>query len=97
MAERRVALVTGCGKRDGMGRAIANRLASGGLAVVATDLEPTGVRNLRQEKLGDGGDGRWRGLDSGVEEICAAGGTASSVPGGVGVEADARRRVEGTV
>ncbi|HXM55888.1 MAG TPA: SDR family oxidoreductase [Candidatus Dormibacteraeota bacterium] len=94
MGDQRVALVTGCGKRDGMGRAIANRLAAAGLAVVITDLAPTGVRNLRQEKLGDGDDGSWRGLDSVVDEICAAGGTASSVTGDVGVEADARRMVD---
>ena len=96
VSERRVALVTGCGKRDGMGRAIAGRLAAAGMAVVVTDLDPRGVRNLRQEKLGDGGDGSWRGLDSVVEEIAAAGGTASSVTGDVGVEADARRMVEET-
>jgi 3-oxoacyl-[acyl-carrier protein] reductase len=93
----RVALVTGCGKRDGMGRAIAGRLAAAGLAVVVTDLEPTGVRNLRQERLGDGGDGSWRGLDSVVEEIAATGGTASSATGDVGVEADARRMVDEAV
>ncbi|HEY7201079.1 MAG TPA: SDR family oxidoreductase [Candidatus Dormibacteraeota bacterium] len=97
MSEQRTALVTGCGKRDGMGRAIAGRLAAAGMAVVVTDLDPTGVRNLRQEKLGDGGDGTWRGLDSVVEEINAAGGTASSVTGDVGVEDDARRMVDEAV
>jgi NAD(P)-dependent dehydrogenase (short-subunit alcohol dehydrogenase family) len=96
-SEQRVALVTGCGKHDGMGRAIAGRLAAAGLAVVVTDLEPTGVRNLRQEKVGDGGDGTWHGLDSVVEEIARAGGSASSATGDVGVEADARRMVDEAV
>ena len=97
MTGRRVALVTGCGKRNGMGRAIARRLAGAGLAVVVTDLQPTGVRNLRQERLGDRGDGEWRGLGSVVEEITAAGGEASGVTGDIGVEADARRMVDEAV
>jgi len=97
MAEGRVALVTGCGKRDGMGRAIARKLAAGGMAVVVADRLPTGVRNLRQEKVGDGGDGTWRGLESVVEEIEGAGGTVSLVTGDIGEEADARRMVDQAV
>lgn len=45
----RVALITGCGKRDGMGRAIASTLAASGVAVVVTDKQPSGVPNRRQE------------------------------------------------
>lgn len=92
-----MALVTGCGKRDGMGRAIARTLAAGGMAVVVADRVPTGVRNLRQERVGDGGDGTWRGLESVVEEIAAADGVASAVTGDIGEEADARRMVEEAV
>jgi 3-oxoacyl-[acyl-carrier protein] reductase len=95
--ERRVALVTGCGKRDGMGRAIAGTLAASGMTVVVADRVPTGVRNLRQERVGDGGDGSWRGLESVVEEITAADGVASSVIGDIGDEADARRMVDEAV
>jgi NAD(P)-dependent dehydrogenase (short-subunit alcohol dehydrogenase family) len=95
--EVRVALVTGCGKRDGMGRAIARTLAAGGMAVVVADRVPTGVRNLRQERLGDGGDGTWRGLESVVEEITAADGVASAVTGDIGEEEDARRMVDEAV
>jgi NAD(P)-dependent dehydrogenase (short-subunit alcohol dehydrogenase family) len=47
----RVALITGCGKPDGMGRAIARTLAASGVAVVVTDKVPTGVLNRRQEIL----------------------------------------------
>jgi NAD(P)-dependent dehydrogenase (short-subunit alcohol dehydrogenase family) len=98
--QRRVALVTGCGKRDGMGRAIARTLAAGGMAVVVADRVPTGVRNLRQEKVGDpgdGSDGTWRGLESVVDEIAAAGGVASAVTGDIGEEADARHMVDEAV
>jgi len=95
--ERRLALVTGCGKRDGMGRAIAGTLAAAGMAVVVADRVPTGVRNLRQERVGDGGDGTWRGLESVVEEIEAADGVASAVTGDIGEEADARRMVDEAV
>jgi 3-oxoacyl-[acyl-carrier protein] reductase len=68
----RVALVTGCGKRDGMGRAIARTLAAAGVAVLVTDKQPAGVLNRRQEVVGaDQGD--WRGVTSLVEEITWAG------------------------
>ena len=85
----RVALVTGCGKRDGMGRAIATALAASGAAVVVTDRQPAGVPNRRQEVLGIT-DAGWRGVDSLTEEITAAGGQAISVLGDVSAEADAR-------
>jgi 3-oxoacyl-[acyl-carrier protein] reductase len=88
----RVALVTGCGKRDGMGRAIATTLAGFGAAVVVTDRQPGGVPNRRQEVVGVTDDG-WRGLDSLTEEITAAGGSALSVLGDISQEADARRIV----
>jgi 3-oxoacyl-[acyl-carrier protein] reductase len=48
----RVALVTGCGKPDGMGQAIARTLAAAGTAVVITDVVPAGVLNRRQEVVG---------------------------------------------
>jgi NAD(P)-dependent dehydrogenase (short-subunit alcohol dehydrogenase family) len=88
-----VALVTGCGKRDGMGRAIARMLAGSGTAVLVCDKEPAGVLNRRQELVsGPGGDG-WRGVASLVEEITADGGTASQALGDIGDEADAQRLV----
>ncbi|WP_208415599.1 SDR family NAD(P)-dependent oxidoreductase [Saccharomonospora amisosensis] len=88
----RVALVTGCGKRNGMGQAIARMLAGQGVAVVVADRLPAGVPNLRQELMGtDSGD--WRGVDSLVELIGREGGVASSVVGDIGEEADASRMV----
>ena len=89
----RVALITGCGKRDGMGRAIANTLAASGVAVVVTDKRPAGVLNRRQEVLGVADDG-WRGVDSLVEEINSSGGSAVSLLGDISVAEDARGMVD---
>jgi 3-oxoacyl-[acyl-carrier protein] reductase len=89
----RAALVTGCGKRDGMGRAIARMLAASGTAVLVCDKEPAGVLNRRQEMVpGSGRDG-WRGVASLVEEITADGGTAAQALGDIGDEGDAQRLV----
>ncbi|WP_199433286.1 SDR family NAD(P)-dependent oxidoreductase [Qaidamihabitans albus] len=89
----RVALVTGCGKRDGVGQAIARALAAEGTAIVVADRLPTGVPNLRQERLGAGA-GEWRGIESLVAAITEEGGVASGVTGDIGDEADARRMVD---
>jgi 3-oxoacyl-[acyl-carrier protein] reductase len=93
----RVALVTGCGKRDGMGRAISLALAASGTAVVATDRQPRGVPNRRQAVLAEKGvgtpDDGWT-VGSLVAEITAAGGAATSLLGDISVEADARRIVD---
>ena len=89
----RVALITGCGKRDGMGRAIALTLAESEVAVVVTDVRPTGVLNRRQEVVG-GADESWGGVDSLVEEITALGGTAMSQLGDISVVEDAQRMVD---
>ena len=89
----RVALVTGCGKRDGMGRAIARMLAGSGTAVLVCDKEPAGVLNRRQELVPGRGDGGWRGVASLVEEITADGGIASQALGDIGDEDDAQRLV----
>ncbi|HWG02953.1 MAG TPA: SDR family NAD(P)-dependent oxidoreductase [Trebonia sp.] len=89
----RVALVTGCGKRDGMGRAIALTLSAAGAAVVVTDKRPSGVPNMRQETVGAAGGG-WGGVAALVDEITAAGGTAVSMLGDIAAEDDARRIVD---
>lgn len=89
---RRVALITGCGKRDGVGQAVARRFAASGVAVMVTDRVPTGVLNRRQEVVGVPDDG-WKGLESLVEEIEAAGGTAAQATGDIGEVADADRMV----
>jgi NAD(P)-dependent dehydrogenase (short-subunit alcohol dehydrogenase family) len=96
----RVALITGCGKPDGMGRAIARTLAAAGTAVVVTDAEPAGVLNRRQEVVGarpPTTSSGWRGLPSLVEEITRAGGVASGTLGDIADEADAERMVSEAV
>ncbi len=84
----RVALITGCGKPDGGGQAIARALAADGAAVVVTDRRPTGVPNRRQEVVGSEQPASWAGLDTLVSEIETAGGRASSAVGDIGDEDD---------
>ena len=90
----RVALVTGCGKPDGGGQAIARALAADGAAVVVTDRMPTGVLNRRQEIVGSEQPASWSGLETLVAEIEAAGGTAMSVLGDIGDENDVQAMVD---
>jgi 3-oxoacyl-[acyl-carrier protein] reductase len=88
----RVALITGCGKPIGIGNSTARALAIKGVAVVVSDLRPTGVAN-EHNAPGDL-DPNWGGVDSLVEAITKSGGTASATIGDVSREADAGRMVE---
>jgi 3-oxoacyl-[acyl-carrier protein] reductase len=90
----RVALITGCGKPDGGGQAIARALATDGAAVVVTDRASTGVPNRRQEVVGSEPPASWGGLDTLVSEIEGAGGRAASALGDIGDAADAEAMVE---
>jgi len=90
----RVALITGCGKPDGGGQAIARALAADGAAVVVSDRVPTGVLNRRQEIVGSEQPAAWSGLETLVSEIETAGGTAMSVLGDIGDENDAQAMVD---
>jgi 3-oxoacyl-[acyl-carrier protein] reductase len=82
----RVALVTGCGKTDGMGQAIARTLAAAGMAIVATDVAASGSPNAGQQASGEG-------LDGLVADLRARGGRAWAVVGDISDEADAERMV----
>ncbi|MBV9362838.1 MAG: SDR family oxidoreductase [Solirubrobacterales bacterium] len=93
----RVALVTGCGKPDGSGQAVARALAADGAAVVVTDRRATGVPNRRQEIVGAGQPKSWHGLETLVADIEAAGGTAASALGDIGDEHDARAMIDGAL
>ena len=88
----RVALITGCGKPVGIGNSSARALAAVGITVVVADVAPTGVAN--EHNVQGDVDPNWRGVDSLVEAIRAAGGTASSTLGNVSQEADAARMVD---
>ncbi len=93
MTDQRVALISGCGKPDGSGQAIARTLAADGVAVVVADRRPAGVLNRRQEVVGSEQPASWAGLDSLVVEIEASGGTAIPVLGDIGDEHDAKAMI----
>ncbi|MGD9803144.1 MAG: SDR family NAD(P)-dependent oxidoreductase [Hyphomicrobiaceae bacterium] len=86
---QRIALITGCGKENGIGAAIARRLAAQGVTVVASDIAQAGVENDNTLKRDTG----WRGLESLVAGITEAGGHASSVVGDVTTEEGANALV----
>lgn len=88
---RRVALVTGCGKPDGIGAAIARKLSADGHAVVVVDVEATGLRDSHEPA--DSVAAEWRGVESLAAELQAAGGVASAVMGDISVKADVDRIV----
>jgi NAD(P)-dependent dehydrogenase (short-subunit alcohol dehydrogenase family) len=94
-SEQRVAIVTGCGKQDGIGAAIARRLAADGFAVMVTDIEATGVRDRNEQA--SAAAAQWRGVEDLVAEIVAAGGTASAVTGDISREDDVARMVAQTI
>ena len=93
--DQRVALITGCGKQVGIGSASARVLAAAGIAVVVSDVAAAGVSNDNEDAANS--PDAWRGLDSLVHEIAAAGGAAAAVRGDVSSEADSRRMVQATV
>ncbi len=92
--ETRVALITGCGKENGIGAAIAQRLAGDGFFVVVSDVAAAGVDN--DNAIGRANSG-WQGLDTLVARIEAAGGKALSLTGDVSTEDGAAHLVARTV
>ena len=83
-----VALVTGCGKPDGMGQAIARTLAARGSALVVTDREPRGVANERQRRRGEVPPS---GLVEFTDQLRAAGADVQTVLADISVREDVRR------
>jgi 3-oxoacyl-[acyl-carrier protein] reductase len=83
----RVALISGCGKADGMGQAIARRLAADGMSVVVTDLDASGVPNAGQ--VADGA-----GVHAFADELRGAGFAALSLLGDIADETSASSMVE---
>ncbi len=91
--ERRVALITGCGKRDGVGQGIARRLSAAGLTVIATDVRADGVLNRRQEVLGTAEAPGWAGVESLVSDLREAGGQAHALLGDISEERDVEHMI----
>jgi NAD(P)-dependent dehydrogenase (short-subunit alcohol dehydrogenase family) len=90
--EGKVALVTGCGRERGIGRACALALAGEGASVVISDVCREFEPEIRLHGLGTR-----QGLDQAVEEIEARGGKAHAVECDVTAKADVERMVEETV
>jgi 3-oxoacyl-[acyl-carrier protein] reductase len=88
-SKARVALVTGCGKRDGIGAAVARALARTGHTLVVVDLEAKGVRDPYEPARTQ--DPEWAGVSSLVDELKALGGEASFVTGDISKEDDVAR------
>ena len=95
MTDQRVALISGCGKPDGSGQAIARTLAAerrrgrrGRSPAGGRSQPPPGGRRLQSSRPA------WAGLDSPVVEIEAAGGTAMSALGDIGDENDAKAMID---
>jgi len=89
-----VALITGCGKENGIGAATARRLAGDGFFTVVSDVATAGVDNDNRVARDTTG---WQGLETLVAQIEAAGGTALSLTGDVTQENDAAAIVQRTV
>lgn len=81
--EGRVALITGCGLRTGVGATTARTLANAGVKVMVADISLRGA--------GGAADGQWHGLESLVEEIRSTGGTVEAAVGDITQESDAQR------
>src|SRR5947207_2834333 len=88
----KVALVTGCGRARGIGRAISVAFARAGADIVATDIATGGTRNENEEGLEEIRIG-WKGLESLAQEIEKLGGRIHTVVGDVSRAADAERFV----
>lgn len=88
----RVALVTGCGRLQGIGRAVALDLAAAGADVAVTDLQVEGVRNIADASEAEQAAG-WRGLISLAAELQALGRRAVALTGDISDEGDADRMV----
>src|ERR1700734_3359444 len=92
----KIAVVTGCGRYKGIGRATALVLAAAGADVAVTDIEATGRRNTKEIDDVEASTG-WNGLESLVAEIKNLGKKAIALEGDIGRKTDAERIVRETI
>ena len=92
--DRRVALITGCGKENGIGAATAQKLARDGFIVAVSDVAAAGVDN---DNTVEKAPSSWQGLDSLVARIEEAGGSATSFTGDVSTEDGAAHLVNSAI
>jgi NAD(P)-dependent dehydrogenase (short-subunit alcohol dehydrogenase family) len=92
-----VALVTGCARFNGIGRATARALADAGAAVAVSDISEEGTRNDHEQAIGDAHSASWRGLTSLVDELRQSGVEAHAWIGDVSRSDDAERIVSETI
>ena len=88
----KVAIITGSGRRQGIGEAIAKRLAAEGCRVVLTDLGKAKGESFGAEHIGLSDE-----LNGIVAEIQQAGGEATGISCDVRLEADVINLVDQTV
>lgn len=86
---KRVALITGCSKKEGLGTAMARALVNAGVTVAVTDLNVEGVRGTSETDVPPAGSG----IVELVAELRAMGGEADCFLGDVSIEADSLRLV----
>jgi NAD(P)-dependent dehydrogenase (short-subunit alcohol dehydrogenase family) len=94
--EGQVALITGCARYRGIGRAMALALAGSGADLAITDIAQDGTRNVGEhgedeERVG------WTGLDSLAEEVRGLGRRVLPLLGDVARREDAERMVRQTL
>ena len=96
MLDGQVALITGCGRVKGFGRAMALAFAREGADLAITDVAPQGTRNVGEQGEDEELVG-WRGLESLAEEIEQLGRGALRLLGDVSRKAHAERMVAETL
>lgn len=78
---KRIALITGVAKSNGIGAACARQLSAQGYLVIAADVAAAGVRGPDEPSAPTAG-----GLEQLAAELIAASGEASSVTGDISTE-----------
>src|SRR6476660_3645343 len=88
----RAALITGCGRREGIGASIARALAAAGAWVAVSDIRGAGTRHA-DEREDEAALVGWQGIESLKAEIEATGSRALTLLGDVSQREEADRQV----